>query len=67
MSKTNTAQMWIATVIIIVGFVLAFRNLNGKVFKSKYEGLSLAIAGLAYAVFTGVRSKESFTSLLYGF
>ena len=63
MSKTNSIQMWIATVIIIVGFILAYRNLNGKEFKSKYEGLALAIAGLAYAVFTGVRSKESFTSL----
>ncbi len=63
MAKSETFQMWLATIIIIIGFILAYRNLNGKNFRSKYEGLVLAILGLAYAVFTGVNSKETFAAL----
>ena len=66
MADPNALKMWIATIVIIVGFILAFRNLNHNHLIGKYEGLILAVAGLAYAVFTGVRSKESF-SALYGF
>ena len=59
--------MWIFTVMLVIGFILTFRNLNGEYVKSKYEGLVLSVIGLAASVFIGVKSSrngvESFTSL----
>lgn len=66
--SVNGYLMWIFTFMILIGFVLTYRNLNGEtVFNSRYEGLIIALIGLICSVVVGVKSTkkgiESFTSL----
>ena len=66
----NGTLMWIFTFMILIGFVLIYKNLNGQImFSGRYEGLTLALIGLVCSVFVGVNSAkkgiESFTSLYW--
>lgn len=66
--SVNGTLMWILTFMILIGFVIIYKNLNGGVvFGSRYEGLIIALIGLICSVFVGVKSSnkgiESFTSL----
>ena len=66
--SVNGYLMWIFTFMILIGFVLTYRNLNGETaFNSRYEGLIIALIGLICSVVVGVKSAkkgiESFTSL----
>lgn len=66
--SVNGTLMWILTFMILIGFVLIYKNLNGEiVFSNRYEGLIIALIGLICSVFVGVKSSkkgiESFTSL----
>jgi len=67
--SVNGALMWIFTIMIFIGFILIYKNLNGEiVFGNKYEGLIIALIGLICSVFVGVNTSkkgiENFT-LLY--
>lgn len=59
--QTLNLLMWCFTFILFIGFVLIYRNLNGKYIfsaKSKYEGLIIAVIGLGLSVITGVSSTQ---------
>ena len=47
-----TTIIRIMVILIIVGFVMIYRNINGNVWFSEYEGLMVAL--IAFAVFFGV-------------
>ena len=59
--------MWVFTLILVIGFVLTYRNLNGNYFKSNYEGLMLSVIGLLGSIYIGVKSSrggvESFAAM----
>ena len=63
------ALMWVFTLVLLFGFFVTYKNLNGEnvLFDHKYEGLIIASIGLALSVITGVKSSrkglESFVSL----
>ena len=64
--QTVNIFMWMFTCVLLAGFASIWFNLRGKVYYSKYEGLVLAMVGLAASVTTGAiaaRSVESFVSL----
>jgi uncharacterized membrane protein YecN with MAPEG domain len=62
---TNAIIMWILVIVIIVGYVLVYRNLNGRYFKTRYEGLIISIIGLVISCIVGVKTGavENFLSL----
>lgn len=69
--SNNGLFMWIFTIMIIIGFILIYRNLNSQLVSgNKYEGLIVAAIGLVCSVFLGIKSAsngiESFGEL-YGF
>ena len=47
--QVATALIRIMVILIIVGFIMIYRNLNGSVWFSEYEGLMLTL--IAFAVF----------------
>lgn len=64
----NGVLMWLFTFILLIGFILIYKNLNNEiVFGSKYEGLYVSIFGLIASVFVGVNTSkqgiENFVSL----
>ena len=56
--------MWVFTLILVVGFILTYRNLNGTYFNSNYEGLILSVVGLLGSVYIGVKSSRGGTESL---
>ena len=59
MSETN-GIMWILTILLVIGFMLTYRNLNGEriIFDSKYEGLTISILALIGSVYVGVNTSN---------
>ena len=61
--------MWFFTLIMLIGFIIAKRNLEGEngFTSSRYEGLIIIFIGLVSSVVVGVKSSasglESFKSL----
>lgn len=70
MNLTNTI-MWFLTLILLLGFVMTYKNLDGKhvIFDTKYEGLIVSTIALVMSVYVGVKSSkggiESFMNLYY--
>lgn len=70
MNLTN-AIMWFLTLMLLIGFMMTYKNLNGKrlIFDTKYEGLIVSTIALALSVCVGVKSSkggiESFMNLYY--
>ena len=67
-NNTNGVLMWIFTFVILIGFFLIHKNLNGETITGNdHEGLYLALFGLVVSVFIGVNTAKSgvegFTSL----
>lgn len=59
--------MWVLTFILLFGFFITYKNLQGQrvLFDSQYEGLCVSIVALILSVVVGVNSSgvESFKSL----
>ena len=53
--------MWVFTFILVLGFLLTYKNLNGVVLKTPYEGLILSIIGLLGSIYIGVKSSRGGT------
>ena len=68
MSESNVI-MWILTIILLIGFILTYKNLDGErvLTNSKYEGLVISILALLGSIYVGVNTAnggfESFKSL----
>ena len=50
--------MWILVIVIIIGIVLCYRNLNDKKYINKYEGLILISVGLISSCIAGIMSNN---------
>ena len=50
--QVATAIIRITVILILVGFVMIYRNINGSVWFSEYEGLMLTL--IAFGVFLDV-------------
>lgn len=67
--KELNALMWLFTILLLLGFFITYKNLDGVniVMDSKYEGLLISLVGLLGCVLTGIESSrggaESFKSL----
>ena len=46
--------MWILVIIIVIGIILCYYNLNGKQYVNKYEGLILISIGLISSCIAGI-------------
>ena len=55
---TNNELMWVFTILVVIGFIMTYRNLQGEtlILNSKYEGLIVSLLGLCLAIYTGVNS-----------
>ena len=55
---TNNELMWVFSIIVVIGFIMTYRNLQGEnlILNSKYEGLIVSLIGLCLAVYTGINS-----------
>lgn len=68
MSESSTL-MWLLTIILLLGFMLTYMNLNGErvISNSKYEGLIISILALLGSVYVGMNTAnggfESFKNL----
>lgn len=58
---TNSELMWVFTIIVVIGFIMTYRNLQGEslILNSKYEGFIVSIIGLCLVVYTGINSTPS--------
>lgn len=50
--------MWILVIVISIGIILCYRNLNNKQYLSKYEGLITITFGLITSCFVGIASNK---------
>jgi uncharacterized membrane protein YecN with MAPEG domain len=50
--------MWILVVVIIMGIVLCYYNLNNKKYINKYEGLIIISTGLISSCIAGIMSNK---------
>ena len=50
--------MWILVIVIIVGIVLCYHNLNDKKCLNKYEGLIIISVGLISSCIAGIISNK---------
>ena len=57
MAITSNIIMWIIVIIMIVGLIMTFRNINDKECFNKYEGLILTTIGLILSCSAGVLSN----------
>ena len=67
MSDTGTI-MWVLTILLLVGFILTYKNLNGErvLTNSRYEGLVISVLALAGAVYIGGNAMKGGMSALKG-
>lgn len=67
MSDTGTI-MWVLTILLLVGFILTYKNLNGErvLTNSKYEGLVISVLALAASVYIGANTTKEGMSALKG-
>lgn len=65
--KQLNVTMWVLTFILLFGFFITYKNLQGQrvLFDSQYEGLCVSIVALVLSVVVGVNSSgvESFKYL----
>lgn len=57
MAITSNAIMWVLVIVMIVGLIMTFRNLNDKKCVNKYEGLILTVVGLVSSCVAGMLSN----------
>jgi len=50
--------MWILVIVIVIGIVLCYYNLNGGQYMNKYEGLAIISAGLISSCIAGISSTK---------
>lgn len=50
--------MWILVIVMIIGIVLSYYNLNNKKYINKYEGLILISIGLVSSCIAGMLSNN---------
>ena len=50
--------MWILVIVIIIGIVLCYYNLNDKKYMNKYEGLIVISIGLISSCIAGILSNN---------
>lgn len=58
--KSDSLAMWIFTIIIVLGLVLAICNFKGYYGIGRYEGVILTALGIAGAIYTGVASNKKY-------
>jgi len=56
--EISNLVMWILVIVIIIGMVLCFKNINQEKYVTKYEGLMLIAAGLISSCIVGVMSNK---------
>ena len=56
--KISDLIMWILVIVIIIGIVLCYNNLNDKQYINKYEGLILISVGLISSCIVGIMSNN---------
>ena len=50
--------MWILVIVIIIGIILCYYNLNNKIYTNKYEGLIIISIGLISSCIAGIMSNN---------
>jgi len=50
--------MWILVIVIVIGIILCYYNLNNKQYINKYEGLILISIGLISSCIVGIMSNK---------
>lgn len=50
--------MWILVIIIVIGIILCYYNLNNKKYMNKYEGLIIISIGLISSCIAGIISNK---------
>ena len=55
--EISNLVMWILVIVIVIGMVLCFKNINQEKYINKYEGLMLIAAGLISSCIVGIMSN----------